>query len=60
MSENQYTKVITLINHSKSKQPDELITIPSNYLQIGQSVEKSSVQDAIGFGFGFATYRPLS
>jgi len=58
MSENQYTKVITLINHSRSKQPDEPITIPSNYLQIGQSVEKSSVQDAIDFGF--ASYRPLS
>ena len=34
------TKVITLTNHKRSKQRDQPIRIPSNYLQLVQSAGK--------------------
>ena len=45
------TKVMTPANHNSSKQRDEPIRIPRNYLQLAQSAGKLRVQDVIGLGF---------
>ena len=45
------TEVITPTTHKRSKQRDEPIRIPSNYLQLAPSAGKSRVNGAIGLSF---------
>ena len=48
-------KLIAPTNHNRSKQRDEPIRIPSNYLQLAQSAGKirARVQRAVCFAFAF-------
>ena len=47
----QKKKKNAAINHNESKQLDEPIRVPDNYLSRAQAREKLRVQGAIGFGF---------